>query len=155
MRVFLQGRLGESDKSFLHVLEGGDHTPDVLRGQAHAPGIGKRPAGLFREFPQMGVRKCDHFLLFLLAVGDEGELDVHGVGVTDRDRVLQPLELDVPYAPERIRAGIETADVCNHHPHSNRRREAGARFLRRDRYHGGYFSSRDRCATRPNQRNSD
>jgi hypothetical protein len=59
------------------------------------------------------MRDSDDLLFLEFAVVDN-ELDVNGVGVTNRNPVLNPEEPYVIGTPERIRAEAELAEVIHH-----------------------------------------
>ena len=58
------------------------------------------------------MRQRDHAFLERLAAGGDSELHVHGIGVADGDAGLEPAEVDLPGAAERIGPGFEVAEVA-------------------------------------------
>ena len=60
------------------------------------------------------MRERDHALLGWHALGGDSELHVHRVGVANRDAVLEPAEVSLPGAAERIGPNREIAEVLEH-----------------------------------------
>src|SRR6185369_12853477 len=96
---------------FLQIFTGFDHVPQMACSQTSTPGIGKRVAGLAAERQQERMRQGDDPLLLVFAFRPHDKLDVHGVGVTNRDAGLEPAELHFPDATKRVGTGLEAADV--------------------------------------------
>src|SRR5882757_7727240 len=87
---------------------------EMERGNLQAPRIGQGMAGLLAQCEKCGVRQGDHSLIEWLAPGGNCKFHVHRIGMTDRNPGLQPVEVDLPHAPERIGAGFEFAVVIEH-----------------------------------------
>ncbi len=63
---------------------------------------------------QRRMRQRDHALVKRFTFRRYAELHVHRVGVADRNAVLDPVEVNLPRAPERVGAGLELAEVVDH-----------------------------------------
>src|SRR5215469_16689504 len=85
----------------------------MLRGDPGAPRIIHGASHLLGSRQQIGMRQRDRLLAPGTALFLENELDVHGIGVAQRNGRLQPFEINLVFAAERVRTGLELAEVEN------------------------------------------
>ena len=63
---------------------------------------------------QRRMRQRDDALLERRPTRGDTELYIHGVGMTDGNVVLQPVEMDLPGAAEWVGSGLKFAEVIKH-----------------------------------------
>src|SRR5579871_3360806 len=110
----LQIGRGNRDQGLFEVFPGFDHLRKMVGRQFQAPGVRERVSRFLTERKQIGMHECDHLLMLRLAFGPHYELDVHGIGMTNRDPRLEPPEFHFPRAAEWIRSGAETTAAVWH-----------------------------------------
>jgi hypothetical protein len=112
--------MGHGHQRLFEILARLDHVFQVLRRELQAPRIRQRVTSLLAENEQVRVRQGDDAFLAIFAFGPHDELDVHGIGMSNRDAGLQPAELDFPGPPERIGPGLEAAEIIRHNPQGSK-----------------------------------
>ena len=91
-RRSFQIRVWNGDEILLHVIARRNDVQQVRHRETRTPRIVERPAGFLGEADEVGMRQRDGLLGAGAALFIDHELHVDGVGVANRDGVLQPLE---------------------------------------------------------------
>src|SRR5438876_3317575 len=81
-------------------------------GEPGAPWIGQRASALRTQLEQVRMPQRDGFLTRSIVTAQD-KLYVHRIAMAQGDGRLQPLELHLPSAPERVRPGFELPEILH------------------------------------------
>src|SRR6266702_2617588 len=81
-------------------------------GEPGAPWIGQRASALRTQLEQVRMPQRDGFLTGII-VAAQDKLYVHRIAMAQGNGRLQPLELHLPRAPERVRPGFELPETLH------------------------------------------